>query len=189
MASASALGHEGLRLRSRRLRSTRSHRLAPSIIIVVAVVALASGVGYVGAQYRTQSEPVVDAATIEQQRFGADLRPIEAAIEHDITQEGLLVAAYQSGQIDRARLQRQLGDVLVSFQSEADALQSLAPPPALSSTVQIEQDALRDLSKSGAQLSQAYDDGDQSRVSAALAASLQATARLHGLTDVVSPTH
>jgi len=184
MASAHALGPASLRLRSRRVRSDRSHRLLSPFAL--AVVAVACGVGFVVVQSRTQPEPVVDAATIEQQRFVTDLRPIDAAIQHNVAQEGLLVAAYESGQIDRAELQRRLEQVLESYRATATQVEALNAPPALREVVIADQDALRALARAGVELSQAYDDGDQARVSAALASSLEATARLHALSDVLA---
>jgi len=185
MASAHALGPASLRLRSRRARSDRSHRLSSGFGL--AVIAVACGIGFVVAQSRTQPEPVVDAATLEQQRFVTDLRPIDAAIQRSVAQEGVLVAAYESGQIDRAELQRRLADVLDSYRATATQVEALNAPPALRDVLAADQDALRALARAGVQLSQAYDDGDQARVSAALASSLQATARLHALTDVLAP--
>src|SRR4051794_13277928 len=108
MASAVALG-DGLRLRSRRVRSGRSHLLPLWIAIVV--VAIAAGVAFVGVQTRLlqpqaavtflPGAPVVDAATLDEQRFVSELRPVHAAMEQSIGETGLLVAAYESGSIDK----------------------------------------------------------------------------------------
>jgi hypothetical protein len=188
MTSALALGgHAGLRLRSRRIRSSRSHGLSPGL--VVAIIVIASGVGFVGAQIKSQSEPVANAANIEQQRFAASLRPINAEIERDVAQEGLLVAAYQSGQIDRSELQRQLAVVLAGDQAAASEVAALEPPPGQSSVLKTDQEALTTLARSVTELSQAYDEGDQARVSAALALALEATARLHTLSEQASPAN
>src|SRR5262245_40644623 len=140
MASAHALGPASLRLRSRRVRSDRSHRLSP--LIVLAVIAVASSVGFV-VQTRTQPAPVVDAATIEQERVVPVLRPIDAAIQHSVADEGLLVAAYESGEIDRFELQRRLGEVLASYRATARLVESIDAPPALRPMLQADQDALR----------------------------------------------
>jgi len=185
MASAHALGPASLRLRSRRVRSGRSNQL--SARVVLAVIAVASGVGLVAVQGRTHPEPVVDAATIEQERFVSALRPIDAAIQHEVAEEGLLVADYEGGQIGRAELQRRLGDVLAGYRATANEIEALNTPPGLRDVLQADQAALRSLAQAGVALSQAYDDGDQTRVSAALASSLEATARLHALTDVLQP--
>jgi hypothetical protein len=187
MTSALALGHAGLRLRSRRVRSGRSHRL--SLGVVVATIAIASGVGFLAdeANSRSQTEPVVDAPTLEHQRLVADLRPIEAQIERSIAQEGLLVAAYQSGQMDRSELQRRLGEVLIGYRDAASQVAALDLSPQVQSTLRADAEALNALAQAATDLSQAYDDGDQARVAAALARSLQATARLHDLSDITAP--
>jgi hypothetical protein len=78
--------------------------------------------------------------------------------------------------------------VLESYRATATQVEALNAPPALRDVLTADQDALRALAHAGVELSQAYDDGDRTRVSAALASSLQATARLHALTDVLSPS-
>ena len=190
MTSAVALGHADLRLRSRRLRSGRSHQLSPAL--VVATIAVASGVGYlvaVGGITRPEQAPapVVDAAMLQHQQLVADLRPIDAQIQRTIAEEGLLVAAYQSGQIDRAELQRRLEQILTGYQDAANQVGALDLPPALRDGLHADQDALQALTQSAIDLSQAYDDGDQARIAAALGRSLEATARLHALSDDLSP--
>ena len=173
MTSAAALGHAGLRLRSRRVRSSRSHRLWAAL--VVATIGLAVGAGFLAASFvGERNEPVVDAAALDQQRAVADLRPIDAQIERTVATEGLLVASYANGELDRAELQRQLGEVLAAYRDAAVDL----PPQR-----QAEAEALTQLTVSAVELSQAYDDGDQTRVTSALAHSLEATARLHALSD------
>jgi hypothetical protein len=184
MASAVALGHGNLRLRSRRVRSVRTQAL--SIPFVVAVIVIASGVGFfsVGALLNTHAAPVSDAGALERQQLAEQLKPIDAQIQRGIAQEGLLVAAYQSGQIDRPELQRRLADILAGYREAARQVDALAPTPRLQPTLEADRAALNTLTGSAAELSQAYDDGDQARVSAALAHSLEATARLHALTDI-----
>jgi hypothetical protein len=184
MTSALALGHAGLRLRSRRVRSGRSHRL--SLGLLVATIATVSGVGVFvvfDTNSNTQPANVANAATPEQQHLIAGLRPIDAQIQRSVAQEGLLVAEYQSGQIDRAELQRQLGEVLIAYRDAASQVSALDLPPQMQATLQADAAALGVLTQSAAELSQAYDDGDQARVSAALANSLAATVRLHALAD------
>src|SRR6185437_5787359 len=98
MTSAAALGHAGLRLRSRRVRSGRSHRLSPALVL--ALIAVASGIGifaFLATDQTQTATPVVDAATLQHQQLVATLRPIDAQIQRSLAQEGLLVAAYQSG--------------------------------------------------------------------------------------------
>jgi hypothetical protein len=173
MTSAAALGHADLRLRSRRVRSGRSHRLWAAL--VVATIGVAIGAGFLAASYLTErDEPVVDASTLDQQRVVADLRPIDAQVERTVAQEGLLVASYANRELDRNALQRQLGEVLAAYRAAAADL----PPQR-----QAEGDALTQLTQSTIELSQAYDDGDQTRVASALAHTLEATARLHGFSD------
>jgi hypothetical protein len=186
MASAVALGY-GLRLRSRRVRSGRSQRL--SLRIAIVVVALAGGVGFAGVQTRTPTVPVVipvDAATLDQQRFVAGLRPIHAQIQQSVADTGLLVATYQSGSIDKAELQRRLSGILASYRDASIQIDALDTPAALQPVTQSYRNTLGVLAQSGVELSKAYDDGDQGRVAAALARSLQATTQLHDLADVGS---
>src|SRR6266487_5330583 len=110
MASALALGHEGLRLRSRRVRSDRSHRL--SLWFGLVVIGIASMVGFVGAGLSARPESVVDAAAVDQRRFVSELQPLHADVQRSIEQEGVLVAVYQSGEIDRIEFQRRLASIL-----------------------------------------------------------------------------
>jgi hypothetical protein len=207
MTSALALGHAGLRLRSRRIRSGRSHRLSPAFAVAAAIatIAASSGIGYLAllaggahpgvgggvgfggsSSTRPESPPVVDAATLEHQHLVANVRPIDAQIQRTIAQEGLLIATYQSGQIDRAELQRQLADVLSGYRAATAQVSSLDLPPSLQTNMQAEEQALTALTQSAIDLSQAFDDGDQARVTAALGRSLEATARLHALSDDLS---
>jgi|SRR5215471_5687551 len=186
MASAVALGN-GLRLRSRRVRSGRSQRL--SLRIAIVVVAVAGAAGFANVQFRTPTVPAVvavDAATLDQQRFVAGLRPIHAEIQQGIADTGVLVATYQSGSIDKAELQRRLGRILASYRDATVQVDALDTPAALQPMIQTYRNTLGVLAQSGIELSKAYDDGDQGRVAAALAQSLQATAQLHDLADVGS---
>lgn len=194
MTSAVALGHAGLRLRSRRVRSGRSHRLPIGLgLVVVATIATAIGVGFLAAQanfnLKTQPAPapVADAATLEQQRLVANLQTIDAQIQRTVAQEGLLVAAYQSGQIDRTELQARLADVLKGYRDAASQSAALNLPADVRQRLQADEDALSALTQSAMDLSQAYDDGDEGRVAAALARGLEATARLHAQADEVKP--
>jgi hypothetical protein len=159
--------------------------------IAIVVVALAGGAGFVGVQSRTPAVPVVDveavdAATLDQQRFVAGLRPIHAEIQQGIADTGLLVATYQSGSIDKSELQRRLGKVLSGYRDAANQVEALDTPAAMQPTLQTYRTALGVLSQSGAELSRAYDEGDQGGVAAALAQSLQATTQLHDVEDVGS---
>jgi hypothetical protein len=57
--SARALGQRGLRLRSRRVRSDRSHRLSAALVLALFVVA--GLVGYLGGNVATRAElPLVN---------------------------------------------------------------------------------------------------------------------------------
>jgi len=182
MASAIALGHNGLRLRSRRLRSNSSHRLSWGLTI--AALAAAATVGFVGANVsllQITTTSVVDASTLEQQRFATDLRPIHAEIEQSMVTVGLVVAAYENGEIDATDLQHRLADVLVSYDDAASSLDLLTPPTGAESTVTAYMDEVSSLRSSGEELSKAFDDGDQAQVGAALAETLQAAVRLHDL--------
>ncbi len=185
MASAVALGHDGLRLRSRRNRSGRSHRL-PWGFAVLAIVA-ASVVGLAGAKFATTrlvaSTPVADAATLEQQRFARELRSIRAELQQSVASLGLAVTAYESGEIDRTELQRRLADVLRSYAVTSHEVGRLEPPSGEENVVAEYVASVNALTQSAAGLSRAYDDGDQAGVARSLAASLQAVAQLHDLSE------
>ena len=182
MASAMALGHDSLRLRSRRIRSKRSHRLPLGFVVVVVVVA--SAVGFVGGRIslsEKEATPVADAATLEQQRFATDLRPIHAEIEQSVMTVGLVVASYEAGEIDAKELQRRLSGVLVAYADATAVLGSLTPPVGSESTVTAYMSTVSSLARSGQELSKALDDGDQARIAAALGQTLQIVARLNDL--------
>jgi len=147
------------------------------------VIAIASLMGFVGAEYRTQAVPVVDAATVEQQRFVANLRPIRGEIQQNAAREGLLIAAYEGHEIDGVSLQRQLGEVLAGYQAVADELNALDTPAQQRATTQSYAQTIGMLSRSVTELSKAYDDGDRKHASAALGVSLEAVARLHAPDD------
>ncbi len=191
MAGAVALG-DGLRLRSRRIRSGRSHLL--SLWIAIVVVAIAAGVAFVGVQTRllqlqpatslAPNAPVADAATLDQQRFVSELRPVHAAMEQSISETGLLVAAYESGSIDKSELQRRLAAVLAGYRDAAGQVATIQAPPDRQSTIHAYRETLDALTQSSSELSKAYDDGDQGHVAAALAQCLRATAQWHDLSDV-----
>lgn len=188
MASALALGHNGPRLRSRRLRSDRSHRL--SLGFVLTVIAFASLVWFEGGNLiRGQLDDAspVNAAAAEQQRFVIDLRPIHAEVQQSVEQEGLLVAAYEGGEIDRVELQRRLAAVLASYRNEQGQLEALSVSPAQVGIQQTYLDALRALDTAAGDLSRAYDDGDQRRAAAALGLTLQAMAHLHTAAELSAP--
>jgi hypothetical protein len=154
---------------------------------MVAVVAIAGAVGFVGARVslveivQTQATPIVDAATLDQQRFATDLRPIHAEMEQSVLTVGVVVAAYEDGEIDAKELQRRLALVLMSYDDAAAALDALAPPADAESTVMAYREELTLLRTSGQELSKAFDDGDQARVGAALGATVEAAARLYDL--------
>ena len=176
MASAIALEYEGLRLRSRRTRSGRSHRLP--LGFVLAVIAVASAVGFVGAKLladlQIQTAPVVDAATLQQRQFAADFRPVRSELQQNVTMLGVAVSSYETGEIDRAELQRRLSAVLHGYQDTANELDALDVPPAFRPTAQQYLETLNTLTQSVTDLSRAYDDGDQARVAQALALTLEA---------------
>jgi hypothetical protein len=155
--------------------------------IAIAVVAIAAGVAFVGLQIRgvaANGAPIVDAATLDKQRFISELRPIHADIQQNIAATGLLVATYQGGGIDKAELQRRLSAVLTSYGDAAGQVDKLQVPSDMQPTVQAYRETLAALTQSGRELSKAYDDGDQGRVAAALANSLRAAAQWHDLADV-----
>ncbi len=95
-----------------------------------------------------------------------------------------MVTAYETGEIDRAEVQRRLAEVLASYRSIANDLQSVDAPDTPGAAYM---DGVNTLWNSTSALSQALDDGDEARVAAALAGSLQATARMYALVDGALP--
>ena len=179
--SALALGHESLRLRSRRVRSDRSHRL--SMRFTLAVMLAATAMGFVGSSLAAHSSAIVDPPQVDEQRYLTALGPIHSQLERSIDQMGLLASFYGAGEIDRFILKARLDEFLLSYQTAELQMREVDPPPQLRGVHQGYLEALRLLQQSTVELMKVYDDGSDAHLSDAAALSLQSTQRLRDLDD------
>jgi len=188
--SALALGQAGLRLRSRRVRSDRSHRL--SLRFVLILVLGASLVGFVGESLRaptaagTYAPPAPPAA---EQRYLQALLPIHAQLERSVARLGLLTAVPgdETQQIESAELAAGLEEALASFRNAEVQMRTLDPPPDLRSIHQGYLDALRLLEQSALEMLRGVQDRNEAHLSAAIPLGLEATSRRRALTDRLWP--
>src|SRR5437870_1532362 len=116
--SARALGHQSFRLRSRRARSDRSHRL--SVRFAVALMVLASLAGLVGATLQTRLSPVADAAAVDEQLYVTALWIIQNQVDEGALHLGVIAAQYAQGEIDRTELATRLDDDLATLRRVDD---------------------------------------------------------------------
>jgi hypothetical protein len=199
--SALALGHEGLRLRSRRVRSGKSQRM--SVRLVVAFVMVAGVVGTGGGSLRLEipavhvpgwmpapSVPTQLAADLttrpedqERQRYLAELWPIHVRLERSVDQMGLLAAVYGSQEIDRTELKRRLGDALTSYRRAEEQIGTFRPPADLQSAQDRYVGAVRLFEQSAMELLQMVDDGDEDHFLRAMPLTLEGASRLRVLAD------
>jgi hypothetical protein len=177
--SALALGHEDLRLRSRRVRSDRSHRL--SLRFALGVLVLTGLFALIGAMIREQSPPVVDAAAIDEGRYVAALVPIKDEIDQSAVHMGLSTAQYADGEIDVVELRARLLDDLTALRAAEAELDSIEPPHDLGGVRQNSVDAVRLFERSADELLSFSVDGNMEHLSSAVQLSLQGTARMHAL--------
>jgi hypothetical protein len=145
----------------------------------MALIGVAAVVAYIGASVRAQAAPAVDAVRTSEQRYLAALPPIVSEIDQTAEQVGLAVASYETGQLAPAELGSALQHALTTYERADTQLRTLDPPPELGAVQQSYIDAVRLLEQSASDLRAAYADGDEARVPAALALSLEGTARLH----------
>ena len=186
--SALALGHESLRLRSRRVRSDRSHGLSVRFSLALVIVAMAATViGSVSPSIRAQSSSIVDPTPLDEQGYFTALAPIQTGLERSIGQLGLLAAVYQTGDVDRSELKARLEDFLFTYQRAEQQLRALDPPSNLRTAHTGYLDAVRQLRQSTVELLKLYEDGDQAHISAAVSLNLDTAKRLHALNDRSSP--
>src|SRR5689334_25082220 len=149
--SAQALGQEGLRLRSRRVRSHRSQRLsAPIVAAVVLVVGLG---GFVGASVANSGfhfpalvipgwmpgpSAVAPAShaypdALDRQYVDA-LLPIHSRLMQAVLRTGLATAAFGDRADDPGAFRAQLQDSLASYRDVEEAVLALDPPTDLRDT-------------------------------------------------------
>jgi hypothetical protein len=174
--SALALGHESLRLRSRRVRSDRSHRL--SVRFALGLLVLASLAGFVGATWQTRSSSAADMATIDQQRYATIMWNVRAQVDESAVRMGLMAAQYVQGDIDAHQLKDGLDDDLTNFRRVDEQLRDLRPAGELRVEHQDYLDAVRLFEQSALEMMKVTDDGDSTHVSAAIPASLEGVSRL-----------
>jgi hypothetical protein len=174
--SALALGHEGLRLRSRRIRSDRSHRLSSRF--VMGLLVLAGLAGFVGATWLLRWTSVADAAAADQQRYLALLTGVRGQVDESAMHIGLLSAQYVQGEISTGQLKASLEDDLARLRGVDEQL-SVASPPAQMRTSNDEYlSAVRLFEQAATELMQIADDGDAAHIAAALPSSLEGVSQL-----------
>jgi hypothetical protein len=200
--SALALGHDGLRLRSRRVRSDRSQR--PSVRLVVAFVVVAGLVGtgggslgldipavHVPGWMPAPSVPTLLSADdlptrpedLVRQRYLADLLPIHVRVEQSVVQMGLLAAVYESQEIDRGELRRRLGDDLTNYHRAEEQIGALRPPADLQGMHDRYLGAVSLFRQSAVELLQMVDDGNEDHFRRAMPLTLEGASRLRTLAD------
>jgi hypothetical protein len=179
--SALALGQASLRLRSRRVRSGRSHRL--SLRFAVALVLGASLVGFVGGTLRAPTAAGTYTPHAEEQRYLQALWPIHTQLEQSVERLGLLTAVSETQSNDPSELQAQLEASLTSYRHAEDQLRGLDPPPDLRSIHQGYLDALRLLEQSALEMLSTVGAGNDVHPLAVVPVGLEGVSRLHALTD------
>lgn len=184
--SALALGHDGLRLRSRRVRSDRSYRLSVRFAVVMFVVAGLGGLG--GAAFEVRSSTAVEVPPGDGRGYVEALSPIHASVEQSVERLGLLAALYENHEIDRDELRTRLDDSLASYRRAEEEMQALQPPPELRTVHQDYLEALALLRLSALEMRQASEDGDETHFSAAVPLSMQGMTRIRSLMDGFWPT-
>jgi hypothetical protein len=204
--SAPAL-HEGLRLRSRRVRSNRSQRL--TLKVVVTLVALAALLAYAAPTVAAASVarlgwtlhgiqsnlrlPLTSAAAsrsapnAEEQRYLDQLWPIHAELERSVVRMGLGAAFYESQDIDRAELKSRVNEGLATYRDAEARMEALSPPPTLRDSHEGYLAAVRIFQQSAIEMLKMFDDGDEAHLAAALPLSLEGTTRLRELADQFWP--
>jgi hypothetical protein len=205
--SARALGQDGLRLRSRRVRSDRSPRL--SVSLPVALFVVAGLVGFVSASVRfsdfqlpSLSQPVYVPGwmpgpstspvrslvslvpTIDEQRYLQALWPIHTRLQQRGVRLGLTVATFGAHvELDRAQLKVRLDDALAGFRVAEEQLRALQPPTDLQEDHASYLDAVRLLQDSAVQMLRTCDDGKLVHLTEAVPLSLEGLSQMQLLGD------
>ena len=174
--SALALGHEGLRLRSRRIRSDRSHRLSSRF--VMGLLVLAGLAGFVGATWLLRWTSVADAAATDQQRYLAILTGVRGQVDESAMRIGLLSAQYAQGQISTSELEARLDVDLASLRRVDEQLSLASPPAELRSANAEYLSAVRLFEQAATELMQIADDRDSTHIAAAVPSSLDGMSQL-----------
>jgi hypothetical protein len=153
-----------------------------SVALLATLIAPAIVIGYVGASLRALAAPVVESTRTDEQRYFAALPPIDEQIDRSLHRVGLLVASYESGDLDVSKLEPALEQSLAEYRAAEAQLRALDPPTDVSSVQQRYLEALALLERSTTDLQVAYAAGDEGRATVALALSLEGSARLRALT-------
>jgi hypothetical protein len=186
--SALALGHESLRLRSRRVRSDRSHRL--SVRFAVVLIVLASLAGFVGQGFRARAAAVYDTARIDQQTYLDLLWPIHRRLEQNVLGFGFVTAAAANPSTDPLDLTTRLDQGLASFRLTEEQVRALQPPADLRD-VQLEYlDTLQLLQQAASEMTGNSPVGvDEARSATAISLGLDAATRLQRLCNRLWPVN
>lgn len=195
--SARALGQEGLRLRSRRVRSDRSQRLSAHLVVaVLMVVGLA---GFVGASVVESGiglpSPVIPGwmpgpslapasaftTELEDRTYLDALLPIHSRLMQTVLRTGL--AASELGQGTPPRARTDLEASVVSYRRIQEQVLALDPPTDLRDSHEAYLGAVRMFERSAVEMLKLYDDGNADHLSRAAPLSLDGMARMRVLSD------
>jgi hypothetical protein len=199
--SAPALG-QGLRLRSRRVRS--DHTQASTLRLALIAAILAALVGFIGSMVRDDtlpwlggrlasasappaSVPLARPLTAEEQRYADALWMIHTQLEQTVARVGLGTAFYKSQDIDRVELRLRLNQGLAGFRQAEARIEALQPPPNLRDSHNDYLAAVRLFHLSALEMLKMYDDGDEEHLAAALPLSLDGTSKLREISGQFWP--
>jgi hypothetical protein len=183
--SALALGHESLRLRSRRVRSDRSHRL--SFRFAVVLIVLASLAGFVGQSFRARAAAEYESVRIDQQTYLAALWPIHRRLEQNVLGLGFLAAASANPTTDRLELTTRLDQGLAGFRLTADQVRALQPPADLRDVHDEYLDTVALLQQAATEMERGTTVTDDAQSAEAISLGLDAATRLHRLCNQLWP--
>jgi hypothetical protein len=196
--SARALGQEGLRLRSRRVRSNRSQRL--SVHLVVAVVLVVGLGGFVGASVadfglRLPSlvipgwipgpsvAPAIPSRDAGQQQYLDALLPIHSRLMQTVLRTGLVTASFGNRDSDRSIFRAQLDDSLANYRRIEEQVLALEPPAEMQDSHASYVAAVRLFERSAIEMLKVYDDGDTDHLADGAPLSVEGMARMRVLSD------
>jgi hypothetical protein len=190
--SARALGQEGLRLRSRRVRSNRSQRLSvPLAAAVVLVVGLGSFVGANAADSLVVPGwmpgpsvvlPPQENDALAQQYLDA-LLPIHSQLMQTVLRTGVVAASIGGRSEDRATSRSGLAGNLASYRRIEEQVIALAPPEELRDSHESYLATVRLFERSASEMLKVYDDGNTDHLAAGAPMSLEGMARMRVLSD------
>ena len=212
--SARALGQDGLRLRSRRVRTARSQRLSvPLVATLVLLVMLVALIGFYGASMAgrelrlpslvipgwmpgpsvapTPPQSIPDAVLLgpdaDQQRYLDALLPIHSRLMQTVMRTGLAASAYGERDSDQAYFRSQIDDSLASYRRVEEDVMALQPPPDLRSSHDGYLATVRLFERSAVEMRKVYDDGDADHLAVGAPLSLEGMARMQVLSDRLWP--